>query len=164
MTSNVKGACSAPSGPGICHADARQPCTGENLEVATFPQTSRTNRILFNSYLRQTGSDVNKVKCKQFTMFFVLYQFQHVPVVPGIWYIVPVVLLHKFCENDIFLEIKIHFLKTQVFLSQLRHDTNFCDIELYTCEGLQKDSPILAHRQVSLLLDIYTAVIVQNTL
>ena len=117
-------------------------------KVATFPQTLRTNRILFNSYLRQTGSDVNKVKCKQFTMFFVLYQFQHVPVVPGIWYIVPVVLLHKFCENDIFLEIKIHFLKTQVFLSQLRHDTNFCDIELYTCEGLQKDSPILAHRQV----------------
>ena len=51
----------------------------------------------------------------------------------------------------------MHYLKTQVFLSQLRHDTNFCDIELYTCEGLQKDSPILAHRQVSLLLYIHTA-------
>ena len=60
-------------------------------------------------------------------------------------------------KQDIFLEIKIHYLKTQVFLSQLRHDTNFCDIELYTCEGLQKDSPILAHRQVSLLLYIHTA-------
>ena len=35
-----------------------------------------------------------------------------------------------------------------LLLFQLRHDTNFCDIELYTCEGLQKDSPILAHRQV----------------
>jgi len=33
-------------------------------------------------------------------------------------------------------------------LAQLRHDTNFCDIELYTSEGLEKDSPILAHRNM----------------
>merc|ERR1719167_2067452 len=30
----------------------------------------------------------------------------------------------------------------------LRQESNFCDIELYTCEGLENDSPLLAHRNM----------------
>lgn len=33
-------------------------------------------------------------------------------------------------------------------LAQLRLDADFCDIELYTTEGLRKDAPILAHRNM----------------
>lgn len=31
-------------------------------------------------------------------------------------------------------------------LSELRLDSNFCDIELYSSESLQKNQPLLAHR------------------
>ena len=31
-------------------------------------------------------------------------------------------------------------------LSELRLDTNFCDIELYSSEGVELDQPLLAHR------------------
>ena len=37
-------------------------------------------------------------------------------------------------------------IKILANLSELRLDTNFCDIELYSSESLELDQPLLAHR------------------
>jgi len=53
-------------------------------------------------------------------------------------------------KNDRVDNVVTHDYATKILanLSELRLDTNFCDIELYSSESLELDQPLLAHRNM----------------
>ena len=143
---------SATSWPGVCEADAGQPCPGfsyryhhhrhhhhhhnhHSWPLAGMAQSGSSGlntvyvhlRGFLSVLLSASGAQLG---CEDKTPIDLVIIFRDT----SSWYV-----YHHHHHH-------FHHPHPSTYF-QLRQESNFCDIELYTCEGLENDSPILAHRQ-----------------